>query len=129
MTVEHVGTAWEQGATESLQKAIAAAEQTNTPLLLRFNLDLYDRIRQQYVKWRGQIWKVELTEGKLEQAVGLRDALGLFFTLYGRVGAVALSELLTDALASTETGPTPEPGAAVETVVDEAEPDAIDEVE
>lgn len=105
MTVEHVGTAWEQGASDSLTSAIASSEQTQTPLLIRFNLDLYDRVKQQYTKWRGQIWKVELTEAKQVEAVGLRDALGLFFTLYGRVGSLQVATVLQAALAETDAIP------------------------
>ena len=101
MTVEHVGTSWQEGADKSLASAIEVAEKANTPLLVRLNLDLYDRAKQAYVKWRGQIWKVELLDNKQIEAVGLRDALALFFALYGRVGFSGVMDTLQTALDAT----------------------------
>lgn len=88
--VTHVAEDARTASEDSLQKVAATCATKGTPIRMRLPIQLWDG--NQYLSWRGEIWKVEAADA--DEAREIREALTEFFDQLGRRGASGVRELL-----------------------------------
>lgn len=88
--IVHVAEEAASASNESLERVAAICLAKNANIRMRLPIQLWDG--EQYVSWKGEIWKVEANDA--EEAQEIRSALEVFFSKLGQLGAAAMIEKL-----------------------------------